>query len=379
MLLSCAVSVDGYVDDATATRLMLSSEADADRVDEVRADVDAILVGAGTVRRDDPQLLVRSAARRAARAASGLAPSPAKVTLTASGDLDPGARFFAGDAEKLVYCAAPALTAVRARLAGTATVIDAGEHPALGDVLSDLAARGVRRLMAEGGASVLTQLLTGGLADELHLVVAPFFVAQEAAPRFVGPGRYPHDAGDRMTLAQVRRLGDVVLLRYLLGPPDADRRWLRAAVELSARCPPSPRAYSVGAVIVDPDGELIATGYSREASPHDHAEEVALRKAVRAGSARSWRRLAGATMYSSLEPCSARASRPLTCTELILRAGLRRVVFAWREPPMFADGQGAEILGAAGVTITEVADLADQVRAVNAHLLGPPGGSAPLG
>jgi 5-amino-6-(5-phosphoribosylamino)uracil reductase len=379
VLLSCAVSVDGYLDDASATRLMLSSEADADRVDEVRAGVDAIFVGAGTIRRDDPRLLVRSASRRAARSAAGLPPSPAKVTLTATGDLDPGARFFCGDADKLVYCASPAVAALRSRLAGVATVIDAGQHPAFADVLTDLAGRGVRRLMVEGGASVLTQLLTSGLADELHLVVAPFFVGAQAAPRFAGPGRYPYQAGAPMTLAQVRRLGDVVLLRYLLGPPDADRRWLRAAIELSRRCPPSPRAYSVGAVIVGPDGELVATGYSRESSGHDHAEEVALRKAATlsgdpadagdAGCRPIGGRLAGATLYSSLEPCSARASRPSTCTELIMRAGIGRVVFAWREPPLFANCQGAEILGAAGVSITERPDLAAHARAVNAHLL----------
>ncbi|MGH8574222.1 MAG: RibD family protein, partial [Gammaproteobacteria bacterium] len=60
VLLSVAVSVDGYIDDATDTRLLLSNEADVDRVDEVRASCDAILVGANTIRRDDPRLLVRS-------------------------------------------------------------------------------------------------------------------------------------------------------------------------------------------------------------------------------------------------------------------------------------------------------------------------------
>lgn len=368
VLLSCAISADGYLDDAAPARLMLSSEADADRVDEVRASVDAILVGAATVRRDNPMLLVRSRARREARAARGLPPSPVKVTLTAAGDLDPAGRFFtAGDAGRLVYCATPSVAAARARLAGAATVIDCGERPALPAVLADLAGRGIRRLMVEGGANVATQLLSGGLADELHLVVAPLLVGEPAAPRFAGPARYPHDARNRMTLAEVRRLGDVVLLRYLLGAGGADRRWLREAIEISRRCPPSPGAYSVGAVIVDSGGGVVATGYSRERDSHDHAEEVALGKAPSGSGGGS--RLAGATLYSSLEPCSARASRPRTCTELILRAGLRRVVFAWREPGLFADCRGAEILGAAGVTVAEVPDLAAEVRAVNAHLL----------
>ncbi len=370
VLLSCAVSADGYLDDASASRLVLSSAADADRVDEVRAGVDAILVGAATIRRDNPRLLVRSKARREARTACGLPPSPVKLTLTATGDLDPAARFFtAGDVEKLVYCATPALAVTRARLAGVATVIDAGNQPTPRALLADLAGRGIGRLMVEGGARVLTQFLAAGLADELQLVVAPFFVGDPAAPRFARPAKYPHDAGNPMTLAEARRLGDVVLLRYLLGPAAGDLRWLRQAIEISRRCPPSPRAYSVGAVIVGSGGDVVATGYSREQDGSDHAEEVALRKA--SAGPLGGQGLAGATLYSSLEPCSTRASRPRTCTELIIAAGIERVVFAWREPDLFADCQGAEILAAAGVAVDEVPELADRVRAVNAHLFGP--------
>jgi len=88
-------------------------------------------------------------------------------------------------------------------------------------------------------------------------------------------------------------------------------------------------------------------------------------------------RLRHATVYSSLVPCGARASRPLTCVQHIVAAGIPRVVFAWREPRLFTDGEGAEQLRAAGVAITEVPELALRARAVNAHLLShsPPGAS----
>src|SRR3954451_3217674 len=116
-LLSCALSLDGYLGSATPRRLELSNDADFDRVDAVRAGCDAILVGAGTVRLDNPRLLVRSPARRDERAAAGRCPTPVKVTLTRGGDLDPAARFFAtGDVDKLVYCATPALARTRERL-----------------------------------------------------------------------------------------------------------------------------------------------------------------------------------------------------------------------------------------------------------------------
>jgi diaminohydroxyphosphoribosylaminopyrimidine deaminase/5-amino-6-(5-phosphoribosylamino)uracil reductase len=81
-------------------------------------------------------------------------------------------------------------------------------------------------------------------------------------------------------------------------------------------------------------------------------------------------RLRHATIYSSLVPCGARSSRPLTCVQHIVAAGIPRVVFAWREPALFTAGEGADQLRAAGVAVTEVSDLADRARAVNAHLVG---------
>jgi 5-amino-6-(5-phosphoribosylamino)uracil reductase len=218
VLLSCAMSVDGYIDDSSPERLLLSNDEDFDRVDAVRATCDAILVGANTVRRDDPRLLVRSQARRQERVARGLPPSPAKVTLTTAGDLDPSSRFFAGDgAVKIVYAASAAVGKLAVRLGETgATVVDAGDSVDLRRLLEDLAGRGVRRLMVEGGASVHTRFLQEDLVDELHLVMAPFFVGHSTAPRFVHDGDFPRDHRRRMDLVEVRKMGDVTLMRYLL-------------------------------------------------------------------------------------------------------------------------------------------------------------------
>jgi 5-amino-6-(5-phosphoribosylamino)uracil reductase len=246
VLLSCAVSVDGCLDAPGPQRLILSGGADLDRVDAERSGCDAIMVGAGTIRRDNPRLLIRSPARRAARAARGLPEHPAAVTLTASGDLDPAACFFtAGQAAtaagtvaapgtvaragiaagagtvapaRLVYCPARAAPGLGDRLAGLATVIGLdSERLPPGLILADLGRRGIGRLMIEGGASLAAQFLAAGLVDELQLAVAPFFVGDPAAPRLAPPGAYPHGPGRPMTLAGVRQLDGVVLLRYLLG------------------------------------------------------------------------------------------------------------------------------------------------------------------
>jgi pyrimidine deaminase RibD-like protein len=151
---------------------------------------------------------------------------------------------------------------------------------------------------------------------------------------------------------------------------EADRRWLREAIELSRRCPPSASAFAVGAVVVAADGTVLATGYSREGSPKNHAEEAALAKLAPDAP------LDRATIYSSLEPCRFRASRPRPCAELIIEAGLRRVVIAWLEPPLFAAGGGADLLRAAGVTVVEIGELAAEARAVNAAVLGGRGAGA---
>lgn len=148
------------------------------------------------------------------------------------------------------------------------------------------------------------------------------------------------------------------------GAPGADRHWLTTAIELARRCPPSATAFSVGAVLVSPSGVVIAAGYSREMDASNHAEEAALARAAAAAAD-----LSGATLYSSLEPCRSRASRPRSCAELIVAAGLRRVVIAWQEPPIFVPGGGAAWLAARDVTVVDVPDLAGQARAANAHLL----------
>jgi len=214
-LLSCAVSIDGYLDDGSPDRLILSGPDDLDEVDALRAAADAILVGAGTVRADNPRLLVRDPARIAAREAAGKPPHPLRVTMTGTGDLDPAARFFTGPGEPLVYVASPAAAAAAGEFKGQAVVIDAGGHLSLSAVLQDLyLERSVATVLIEGGARILRDALAGGLADELRLAIAPFFVADPAAPRFGLPAAYPQTAANPMTLLSVRQVGTVAVHHY---------------------------------------------------------------------------------------------------------------------------------------------------------------------
>ncbi len=143
-----------------------------------------------------------------------------------------------------------------------------------------------------------------------------------------------------------------------------DERLMSLAVGLAWLCPPSDAAYSVGAVIVAADGTELSRGFSRENDPHVHAEESALRKLAADAPG-----LAGATMYSTLEPCSQRKSRPRTCTQLIIASGIGRVVIAYREPSLFvAYCQGVELLEQAGLTVTELPGFAARAAGPNRHL-----------
>jgi len=139
---------------------------------------------------------------------------------------------------------------------------------------------------------------------------------------------------------------------------------MELAIKLAHRCPPSKTAFSVGAVIVGADRLEIARGYSRETDHAVHAEEAALLKIGLDDP-----RLRTATLYSTLEPCSRRASRPRPCARLVLDAGIPHVVIAWREPDLFVAGAcGTDVLTAAGVTVVELPELAEAALAPNAHL-----------
>jgi riboflavin-specific deaminase-like protein len=210
------MSIDGYIDDTSADRLLLSNAEDFDRVDEVRAGSDAILIGATTLRRDNPRLLVNSEARRADRAAWGLPAYPAKVTVTASGNLNPDLKFWHYGDQKLVYCPDSVAADLKERLSGLAEIVSLGPALDFGAMLDDLGTRGIGRLMVEGGGKIHTKFLTQGLADELDLAIAPFFIGDHASPRFVNPGIFPNGPDKRMTLIETCGIGDIALLRYRL-------------------------------------------------------------------------------------------------------------------------------------------------------------------
>ena len=196
--ISVAVSLDGYIDDRSTGRLILSSPEDLADMRAARETCDAILVGAQTVRRDNPSLRAKNAAR---------------VTVTHSGEFDPNLHFFDGSMRTIVLTAKDRVDAVRARLGESAEVV-AIERFEPASYVAALQDCGVRSLFVEGGTRILTQFLASGTFDRLRLAIAPFFVGDDGAPRMVQAARFLNDVHHRLMLCEVRKLGDVAVLDY---------------------------------------------------------------------------------------------------------------------------------------------------------------------
>lgn len=210
--LSVCMSLDGHIDSDCGRRLILSSEEDCHDMHAVRAACDAILVGAATVRRDQPRLTIRYPELVEARRARGQPDHPTKVVVTFSGDLDPDSAFFHQGGPVIVLCEEETLPATRARLGKVATVVGLAAADGVAGILARLEGLGINRLMVEGGCQVLTQFLAAGSFHRLRVAVAPFLLGRAGAPRLAGPAFYPHGPDNRLRILSTRTLGNVAVI-----------------------------------------------------------------------------------------------------------------------------------------------------------------------
>ncbi len=143
---------------------------------------------------------------------------------------------------------------------------------------------------------------------------------------------------------------------------DLDQKIMKKAVELSRKCPRSTTAFSVGCIITDAEGTILAEGYSREINDSIHAEEVALDKLPPATPTD------GLVLYSTMEPCSIRKSGKTACCTHIIARNIKRVVFGVREPATFVDCKGIATLQDQGIEVIELPDFNEQILEINRHL-----------
>lgn len=204
VIISTAMSLDGYIDDTSDNRLRISNEKDFERVGKLRESCDGILVGANTIRKDNPRLVLKSGKKFT------------KITVISSNNLEPTANFFTlGDSEKIVYATSNQIDTLNDKLSSIATIVDGGSQKIdLQTILEDLYNRGIKRLLVEGGSSILTQFLQEGLVNELQLSIGGFFVGEKDASRFVKDGKFPWNEKKPMHLDTIEKLDDIAVLIY---------------------------------------------------------------------------------------------------------------------------------------------------------------------
>jgi len=219
--MNVAMTADGKIDTFLRRGAAISSPRDKERADRLRADSDAVMIGSRTLHDEDPKLTVKSEALRAGRKALGLPENPAKVAVATRLDLQPECDFLAaGPARVMLFTTrqTPEQALVRLRSGGAEVFVADAERVDLGEVLRTLKARGIERLMVEGGATLNFEMLKLGLVDELTIFVAPMVFGGESAPTLAGGLGLPGSAALALILVRAEQWEDGgVLLHYEVG------------------------------------------------------------------------------------------------------------------------------------------------------------------
>jgi len=340
VFIKCAMSLDGYLSDTTDKRLILSNTKDFAELEKIRESCDAILIGAETLRKDNPKLILKSGKKLI------------KVTITASGNLDLNNNFFKlGESEKIVYTTNSVAAKLKKEIPN-ATIVSINEKINLVNILEDLHRRGIKRLLVEGGSSIVRQFLNENLVDKLQVSIAPITLGDKGVAKI-----NIEDFTKHLFLQSEKHLDEMIIHTYNKQRVNNETtKWIKYVIDLSKKCPPSDTAFSVGAALVNEKGDLIADGYSQEINNETHAEEVIFEKIKDKNLD-----LFETTLYSSLEPCNTRLSKKESCVDLILRHRINHIVFAATEPPIFVEGHGAERLQKAGKNIIRLTEYEDEV------------------
>lgn len=214
------MTADGKIDTFERKGAAISSPRDKERVDELRASADAVLVGGNTLRYEDPKLTVKSEARRAARVKRGLSPNPIKVGIVTTADIQLKCDFITiGEARKVIITTGLTsnVQVETLRSLGVEVYVHDAPRVDLQLAMQTLKNIGVDNLMVEGGATLNFELLRLGLVDEVMIYLAPMIFGGANAPTLAdGPGLARGEAA-ALKLARVEPHDDGgIILRYQL-------------------------------------------------------------------------------------------------------------------------------------------------------------------
>lgn len=214
LVLNMVSTADGAATVARRTA-PISNAADRQLFHELRARVDAVMVGAGTARIERYGRLVRDAQRRERRAACGLAPDPLAVVVSRTLDLPPDLPLLADPHSRVLV-----VTDNDAELPGCAAEVSylrppPGQELDLAVMLARLRTEcGVRSVLCEGGPLLNAALLPAGVIDELFLALAPVLAGSTGALSIVGRAALAEPVG--LGLCWVLEFEGQLFARYVL-------------------------------------------------------------------------------------------------------------------------------------------------------------------
>mgnify|MGYP001138536491 CR=1 FL=1 len=218
VFINVAMTADGKIDTFQRKGAAISSQRDKERVDRLRAEADAVMVGGRTLLDEDPKLTVKSEALREERVARGLTPNPIKVGVVSRAEFDLHSKFLHEGGERIVIFTTHRTSNEQLeflRSQNAQVFVHAGERVDLRAMMQTLHELGIRRLMVEGGATLNFELIRLGLADELSAYVAPMIFGGETAPTLAAGSGLERSAAVHLQLINVERWDDGgVLLKY---------------------------------------------------------------------------------------------------------------------------------------------------------------------
>ena len=223
VFINVAMTADGKIDTFERKGASISSQSDKERVDRLRAESDAVMVGGKTLLDEDPKLTVKSEILRAERVARGLSPNPVKVCIVTQATIRLDSAFLtAGPASTVIFTTGQTskeqISLLRSR--GANVYVHDSERVDLPQALTTLRELGINRLMVEGGATLNFELLRLGLVDEVLAYIAPMIFGGESAPTMAAGAGLEKSAAIPLKLIDVEKSDDGgVLLKYLLERP----------------------------------------------------------------------------------------------------------------------------------------------------------------
>ncbi len=223
VIVNVAMSADGKISTRERRQVRISGSQDFTRVDHLKAGCDAIMVGIGTILADDPSLTVKSEECRTYRRKQGWNVNPVRIAVDSSGRIPPEASILnKGEGKRVIAVSKRADASKISMLEKKATIIIAGEDEVdLHVLMNELGAMGIHRIMVEGGGTLIAGLIEAGLVSEIYTFIGNIIIGGKDSPTFAdGEGFILESAFPRLTLQEVRRIEQGILLHWIFENPD---------------------------------------------------------------------------------------------------------------------------------------------------------------